>query len=102
MTILRMAPLISSGVSSSPPKNFSSRASSVSATVSSSRWRYSSAWPFMSPGAASARVLLAQLRVAAPRQGAVGEDVDDPDKVALGAGGQLDRQQTRAEALGDG
>jgi hypothetical protein len=70
-----MAPLISASVSSSPPKYFSSSASSDSATVSSSFSRYSAArsarsagisWtsylapmvtsPLASPGQTSARI----------------------------------------------
>ena len=47
---LRSAPLISSTVSSSPPRYFSSSASSVSATASSSLVRYSSAFSCRSAG----------------------------------------------------
>ena len=47
---LRIAALISATVSSSPPKYFSSSASSVSATVSSSAARYSSAFSLRSAG----------------------------------------------------
>ncbi|SKY55182.1 Uncharacterised protein [Mycobacteroides abscessus subsp. abscessus] len=48
-----MAPLISSTESSSPPKYFSSRASSLSATISSSFSRYSAAWSTRSAGISS-------------------------------------------------
>lgn len=50
---LRIAPLISSTESSSPPKYFSSSASSLSATVSSSLVRYSSALSARSAGMSS-------------------------------------------------
>ena len=50
MVSLRSAPLISSMVSSSPPKYFSSSASSVSATASSILVRYSAALSAMSAG----------------------------------------------------
>ncbi|COZ99764.1 Uncharacterised protein [Mycobacterium tuberculosis] len=47
---MRIAPLISSTVSSSPPRYFSNRCSSDSATTSSSLVRYSSACSARSAG----------------------------------------------------
>ena len=99
MVSLRSAPLISSTVSSSPPKYFSSSASSVSATASISLVRYSSAFSSRSAGISIGVVGLAELGLAAPHHGVHLDQVDDAHEVALRADRQLDRDGVRAEAV---
>ena len=99
MVSLRIAPLISSTVSSSPPKYFSSSASSVSATASSSLVRYSSAFSCKLGRDLDGVVGLAQLRLAAPHLRVHLDQVDDALEVAFGAHGKLDWDGVRAQAL---
>ena len=101
---LRIAPLISATVSSSPPKYFSSSASSVSATVSSSA--RGTPRPSRRGRRGSPRLVLGAHRhvalgVAAPHEGPHLDQVDDADEVALGADRQLEHERLRAEALDD-
>ena len=102
---LRIAALISATVSSSPPKYFSSSASSVSATVSSSAARYSLGLLLEVGGDLLHLVLGAHrhvaLGVAGPHEGPHLDEVDDADELALGADRELEHQRLRAEALDD-
>ena len=99
MVSLRSAPLISSTDSSSPPKYFSSSASSVSATASSSLVRYSSALSASSAGMSMVSYVSPQLGLAPPHLGVHLDQVDDALELTLRADRQLDRDDVGAEAL---
>ncbi len=99
MVSLRSAPLISSTESASPPKYFSSSASSVSATASQQLGAVLVGLLLKLGRDLDGLVGLAQLGLAAPHLGVHLDQVDDALEVTLGADGQLDRNHVGAQAV---